>query len=35
MIRSGQCGVFHPELLRHFFAVEEELSRMYEKGGQV
>ncbi|HIT18640.1 MAG TPA: response regulator [Candidatus Fimivivens faecavium] len=35
MIRSGQCGVFDPELLRHFFAVEEELSRMYQKGGQV
>lgn len=31
MIRNGECGVFNPELLRCFFEVEEELSRMYQK----
>ena len=29
MIRSGQCGAFQPALLRCFFAVEKELSKMY------
>ena len=31
MIRDGECGVFNPELLRCFFEIEEELSRMYRK----
>ena len=30
MIRSGQCGAFQPDLLRCFFAVEKELSKMYQ-----
>lgn len=34
MIRDGACGVFNPELLRCFFAVEEELSQMYRKEEQ-
>lgn len=29
MIRSGQSGAFQPDLLRCFFAVEKELSKMY------
>ncbi len=35
MIRGGQCGVFNPELLRCFFEVEEDLSRMYKKEEQI
>lgn len=31
MIRDGACGVFNPELLRCFFEIEEELSRMYRR----
>ena len=31
MIRGGACGAFHPELLRCFFSVEEELSQFYHK----
>ena len=31
MIRDGECGVFNPELLDRFFAVEEKLQRMYQK----
>ena len=31
MIRDGECGVFNPELLRCFFEIEEELSRMDRK----
>ena len=34
MIRDGECGVFNPELLRCFFAVEEELAQMYQKEGE-
>lgn len=30
MIRTGQCGVFNPELLEVFFAVEPALHRLYE-----
>lgn len=30
MIRTGQCGVFNPELLKEFFAVEPKLHRLYE-----
>ena len=29
MIRSGECGVFNPELLECFFSVEYRLSRLY------
>ncbi len=32
MIREGECGVFNPKLLSCFFSVEEELSKMYQKG---
>ena len=32
MIRSGACGVFNPELLRCFFAIEEKLSGLYQGG---
>ena len=32
MIRTGACGVFNPHLLECFFSVEEELSRLYQKG---
>lgn len=31
MIREGACGVFNPELLRCFFAVEGELAKLYGK----
>nr|WP_317401485.1 HD domain-containing phosphohydrolase [uncultured Gemmiger sp.] len=30
MIRTGQCGVFNPDLLEVFFAVEPALHRLYE-----
>lgn len=30
MIRTGQCGVFNPDLLEAFFAVEPRLHRLYE-----
>ena len=33
MIREGQCGVFNPALLECFFAVEEEISRLYDQEG--
>ena len=34
MIRSGACGCFNPWLLECFFSVEDELSKLYHKGGQ-
>jgi len=30
MIRTGQCGVFNPDLLDAFFAVEEEVAQFYQ-----
>ena len=30
MIRDGQCGAFNPRLLDCFFAVEDDLARLYE-----
>lgn len=30
MIRSGECGAFNPDLLKSFFSIEEQLSRMYQ-----
>ena len=35
MIRGGECGVFNPRLLVGFFSVEEELSRLYQKGDAI
>ena len=35
MIRGGECGVFNPRLLAGFFSVEEELSRLYQKGDAI
>ena len=32
MIRSGACGTFNPKLLDRFFAVEDELSKLYQNG---
>ncbi len=29
MIRTGQCGIFNPDLLDSFFGIEEQLSEMY------
>ena len=34
MIRGGACGCFNPWLLECFFSVEDELSKLYRKGGQ-
>lgn len=31
MIRDGKCGVFNPDLLERFFAIEEKLQKMYQK----
>ena len=31
MIRTGQCGVFNPDLLECFFEVEPQLAMLYEK----
>ena len=34
MIRSGQCGIFNPELLECFFSVEEKLTEIYDSEGE-
>lgn len=34
MIRDGECGVFNPRLLECFFAVEEELAKLYQTKGE-
>ena len=31
MIRTGQCGVFNPDLLQCFFEVEPQLAQLYKK----
>ena len=31
MIRTGQCGIFNPELLQCFFEIEPQLAELYEK----
>ncbi len=33
MIRDNECGVFNPRLLDRFFAVEDELARLYDHEG--
>jgi len=30
MIRTGQCGVFNPQLLDAFFAIEGEVAQFYQ-----